>query len=721
MKKKVVFSNVKHSGNKKDIPLSKSGPSDSVYSNVDSLFNNDKNVGMFGVNSRFLLGSAAITPKVKQVNTSAVFGSPFGSPNFCMDDDKVVLSSCLSISLDKKWIDPKIIKTPLIRKFFSSVNSFGGAIILSKFERIIRSIFTSEKSMEMAISLAREKGIDINSDLKKQRMRSDWAVVIKEILINTSRYMIITTQKAVVEFAKLGQADLLTLKWLFLIEKDSVCVAKAVGDHNTWALRDQFRALLFTLPVGTTVHDLGTFLERAGRKTCIINRSIKTGNRIHCVVVGFASDNDLESAFYMEPIFSGVKLSWARMDLVHYKKCGHFGHSALECDTLDAVVLPFSKRAYKKIASEKTHYWLTKLYEKKCVPISYLAAFGSKSWAQVVLLASGLSHSSYGISGLGNALLFISTNFSGLSNCLAVLKRFLELLTDQLSFVELVPLASKLSVLSLVISVPLNSVLDSNMALNNTLAFSVFSFLVVVDTVADFSSSSFKVLTTKVGGLESKLVALEVSVESVLEKLDCLCSGLDLFSGLKVFSSKMDFGYLESEVAIVLNENFAYYVCKVLEVSGYLISVCFLFAGKASVTILGLYASALTGVRFKQASAINTFIASAISSSFYVLLSGNFNKDSARHSANFKKMLRIGYNFKGVKKTIDFIFVSNYLLSAVFGGCISGVSDYFDTDYLAVSVSVGLGSLLDKQLNLLHKLANTDHWKFDFKDLNTTK
>ncbi|KAG9294961.1 hypothetical protein G9A89_017755 [Geosiphon pyriformis] len=49
----------------------------------------------------------------------------------------------------------------------------------------------------------------------------------------------------------------------------------------------------------------------------------------------------------------------------------------------------------------------------------------------------------------------------------------------------------------------------------------------------------------------------------------------------------------------------------------------------------------------------------------------------------------------------------------MFGGCIGGVSDHFNTDYLAVSISVRLDGLLDKQLNTLCKLANTDHWKLE--------
>ncbi|KAG9286856.1 hypothetical protein G9A89_012406 [Geosiphon pyriformis] len=164
-KKKVVLGNVKHSGDERDISLSKSGSNDSVYSDVESLSGEDKDVSMSGMNGGSFLGSAAITSKTKQVNTDVGFGSPLGSPNSYIDNDEVVLPSCLPISLKKKWIDPKIIKTlvevlirksfaldinlsaiedksamtktQLIRKFFSMVNGFGGGTTPSKFEEII--------------------------------------------------------------------------------------------------------------------------------------------------------------------------------------------------------------------------------------------------------------------------------------------------------------------------------------------------------------------------------------------------------------------------------------------------------------------------------------------------------------------------------------------------------------------------------------------------------
>ncbi|KAG9301992.1 hypothetical protein G9A89_021036 [Geosiphon pyriformis] len=55
-KKKVVLGNIKHSGDKKDISLSKSGSNDSIYSNIDSLSGDNENISITGANSGSFLG-----------------------------------------------------------------------------------------------------------------------------------------------------------------------------------------------------------------------------------------------------------------------------------------------------------------------------------------------------------------------------------------------------------------------------------------------------------------------------------------------------------------------------------------------------------------------------------------------------------------------------------------------------------------------------------------
>ncbi|KAG9285362.1 hypothetical protein G9A89_010837 [Geosiphon pyriformis] len=541
-KKKVVLGNIKHSGDEKDISLSKSSSGNSVYTDVNSLFGDNKVIGMTDVNSGSHLGLAVTTSKTKHVNTGVGFDFPLSSSNFYMEDDEIVSvkkSFTLDINLSAVEGKSATAKTQVIRKNFSSINGFGRATTPSKFEKIIRSTFTSEKSMIKAASLAREKRIVIN--------------MIKKFFMNTPKDMIITAvsefgeiksitiqligmwQKTVIEFVELNQTNLIVSKWSFLIDKNSVHVAKAVGNCETWASRNQFQVLLFTLPVGTIAHNLRTLLDGTGGKTCIINRSLETGNRICCVIVGFESDNNLESAFRMEPILGSIKLSWARMNL-------KFGHFALECDASVASPLKPSRR-FKRVVSNECYLQLAKLYKKKSVLISHPIAFGGKSWTQVVMFAdfsgglrlssgsgSSLPLSSASDSKDGSPL--ISTNTSSLNAHLAILECSLELLTDQVSGIlkKLSGMELKSMVTpscTLLLSTPTSLVLYLNvdMVLDDTMLASASSLLAIDNVVYDFGLSFSKVLTSKVGELESKMVVFEVSISSVLKRLDCLCSG----------------------------------------------------------------------------------------------------------------------------------------------------------------------------------------------------
>ncbi|KAG9292499.1 hypothetical protein G9A89_001572 [Geosiphon pyriformis] len=541
-KKKVMLGNVKHSNDKKNISLNKSELGDNVFFNVDSVSGDKKNTNMTGINIEFLIDLAANTPKAKHVNTGAIFSSPLRFPNFVMDNDEdVSFFPYLSIFLKKKWIDPKIIKTQVE---VSAKKSFAFDINLSAVEG--KSAMT-KTHMVMAISLARKKEIIVNTNLKKQRICSNQTVVIKEIPMDTPKKMIVTAlvefgeiklikiqlielwQKAVVEFAELDQIEQLAIKWFFLIGKDSVQVAMAVGDRKTWVLRDQFRALLFTLPVKTIAHNLGIFLKRVGRKTCIINCLLDSGNKIHCAVIGFESEDVMEFAYRTEPIFGGIKLSWARLDLVCCKKCNHLGHSALKYNA-PTLLIADSSKIVKRLA---------KLYTKKCVLISRSAVFSGKFWVQVVSLAfppgnpyfnSGFRFDSpsSGFSDIKGNMSVIQ-NDSSINDHLASLECSLELLANQISDivhrlngVELVPLVPIIQVVSTATLVSTLALMDTDMVLDVPQSSLPFFFSVLKDRVADLGLSSSKVLISKVGGLESKMIALEVSIGLILGKLDLL-------------------------------------------------------------------------------------------------------------------------------------------------------------------------------------------------------
>ncbi|KAG9305911.1 hypothetical protein G9A89_016564 [Geosiphon pyriformis] len=666
-----------------------------------------------------VLDSKMNTPQAKHFNNSATVGSPFGSIIYDMEEEEeVFLPPCKSFSLDRMWVDPKIIKIQVevaVKKSFTldiNLSAVEGKLAMAK-TQVIRKLFSGiNESMEKTVLLAKENNIIVNSDLKRQGIHSDWAVVIKEILIDMPKEMIVATVsefgqvKAVVEFAESSQADQLAAKWSFLIGKDSVCMVKAVRDCETWASRDWYRALLFTLPVETMAHDLGNLLVRAGGKTCVINRSLDTGNRVHCAVVCFENDEVLESAFYTKPIFGGVKLSWVRLDMVRCEQYGKLDYSVLECDAVTLTPLALSK-SFKRVVSDENCLQLAKLYAKKSVPISRPAAFGGKSWAQVVSLVSssngfhfgsgpGLGSSS-GASGVVGHSSPADPVSSFLETHLASLEHSLELLTDKVSGIidtldnlNLVPLALASSFQSLIVPGLVDVKFGLDMVLDKSKS-AVLPLSSVSSGVSSLGLSSSKILTSKMGCLELKLMALEALVCSVLEKLDQICAGsvwkivtcnvremnnsakqediihwhrdmnnlvsivietklkdkvqpwiANKFDSVQVFVFGLDSGYLGSGVAIIMNNALAKHVCKVFEIPGRLLSVKLLFKNRLSVLILGLYAGASVSACFSQADEINFLIAKAVNKFFFVILGSDFNKNGSRRCVSFKKCFNLG-------------------------------------------------------------------------------
>ncbi|KAG9298420.1 hypothetical protein G9A89_008684 [Geosiphon pyriformis] len=86
-----------------------------------------------------------------------------------------------------------------------------------------------------------------------------------------------------------------------------------------------------------------------------------------------------------------------------------------------------------------------------------------------------------------------------------------------MNLVPLVPSPSSLSILDVPAVTSFDIILD-----DTSHDFVVALLLPLVGS--DLSSSSSKVLTSKVGSLESKLVALDASVGAILRKLDQLCT-----------------------------------------------------------------------------------------------------------------------------------------------------------------------------------------------------
>ncbi|KAG9284665.1 hypothetical protein G9A89_003625 [Geosiphon pyriformis] len=174
----------------------------------------------------------------------------------------------------------------------------------------------------------------------------------------------------------------------------------------------------------------------------------------------------------------------------------------------------------------------------------------------------------------------------------------------------------------------------------------------------------------------------------------------DKFDDVRVFSSGLDSGHLGVGVAVIMDVSLARHVCKVSEVPGRLLSIKLLFKGKLSVSILGLYTGASS-----VACEINSLIVKTVNESSFIILSGDFNEDGSHKSASFKRCFDLGLvnsligspaakmstweNSRGVKKTIDYVFVSSSLVNAIVHREVLNVSEHFETDHQAVSINLG--------------------------------
>ncbi|KAG9305432.1 hypothetical protein G9A89_021150 [Geosiphon pyriformis] len=626
---------------------------------------------------------------------------------------------------------------------FEPVKSFTLDVELSAVPRksnIIRSTFTSESSLVKARELTICEKIIVNDNLKKVNIHSNQEVIVKEIPVDLSKLAVDSA------FSKFGKIVSIKMQLIGLWQKALV----EFESSEVAISRDQHQALLYTLLVGTNAHDLSSLLESYSGKTCYIGHNPNSYVHNRCTVICFGDKTSKLAAIGTIPVFKGVSLHWTGLSLASCTHCKQFGHVMINCSL------------GKRMVSKQDQICLAGIYKKKSAPIAHLAQVAGGSPSHVI--SSGLVGADLHSGLVPSSMATDSSTIFHLNDQLAILEHSLELLTDRVSgilvrleSIDLVPVVTLSLSLLPAVSETLTSNVDSDMIMDSALVLSGTPPFIIHDAVVEFSSSSFKVLTAKVGGLETKLIALETSVDSVLDKLNILCSGLGLsvplgmnnpakqkdvirwhkdmnnlisivtetklkgkvrpwiatrFDGVRIFTSGQNSGNLGSGVAIVVDNSLARHVCKVSEVPSWLLSIKLLFKNKLSVSILGLYAGASLAAHFSQANEVNSLIAKAVNESSFVVLDGDFNEDGSRRCASFKKCLDLGMvnslagnslaksstwkNSRGVVRTINYVFISSNLVNAI----------YFDTDYQAVCVSVSLGEFLDMHLNALCRQNN---------------
>ncbi|KAG9307264.1 hypothetical protein G9A89_017092 [Geosiphon pyriformis] len=611
--------------------------------------------------------------------------------------------------------------------------------------------------MMVAIQLANDCDVVVNTDLKRPiNNRTNQAIVLKEIPVGTSIEAVHTAisefgfiksikiqliglwQKTIVKLEDQNQTDLLAAEWFILIGKDVVCVAWTNVDKQTWNARDKFKALLYTLLIGTNAHDLWNFIGSVSGKTCVIECNSVSYVQAHCATVCFNSEGSLIQTMANTPVIK------------------------------DRAPL-----------SAQNWFYLAKIYEKKSAPITRFLAFGGKTWASMV----GSIHSSIFL-GYDSQLGFIRNGkplppvVNDLEKHLVNIESSLVSLIEQIgklakrlkSFVRTVSqlspgcqlpvtLPSQNQGEDIVMGVGLgDATSDKTAAVSGSTASPK---IVKLENMLEGLSALVMSLSAHLDGLALKIATCNIhGLNNPAKQNNVICWHKDMnnlvsiftesklkgkirpwltgkFDSVQAFTSGLNSGFSGASVLIIMNSSLAKHVCKVSEVPSRLLSIKLLFKNKLSVSILGLYAGALLVVCFFQTGEINSLIAKAVNKSFFVILGGDFNKNSSQKCASFKKCLELELinsligslainmptwvNSREVMKTIDYVFVSQNLVNFLVHCGVLDIGEYFNTDHQAVLVSMGLGSLLDTHLFSFHKQTNKDHWKFDVKNASKAK
>ncbi|KAG9305599.1 hypothetical protein G9A89_001660 [Geosiphon pyriformis] len=340
----------------------------------------------YGDDGPFAEGDPDQTFRGLCVKTKKVLGKPLGVIDYdAVDADGDVLDESLLLP------PPFLEKVNFVRKIFSGVNGFGGASTLLKFGGIIRATFTSEEAIITVANLANDRGVVVNTNLKRPvNNHTNQAIVLKEIPVGTS---LETVRTAVAEFGiiksiKMQLADFLAFKWSILIGKDAIQVARADIDKQLWNARDNFRALLYTLSMGTTAHDLWDFIGSIGGKTCFIDRNSISYSRACCATVCFSSEVDLVNAMAMTPVIKSFGFCWSRLSLASCAVCKKFGHTSLGCRTVKGAGIAGGRKTPLSVQDQSR---LAKIYARRSALISRPLAFGGKTWALVVSAPSAPS------------------------------------------------------------------------------------------------------------------------------------------------------------------------------------------------------------------------------------------------------------------------------------------------------------------------------------------
>ncbi|KAG9289178.1 hypothetical protein G9A89_022487 [Geosiphon pyriformis] len=370
----------------------------------------------------FTEGNPDQTPKGLHVKTKKVLGKPLGVIDYdTVDTEDDVLDDSLFLP---PFLLAKLSVQVSVHKFFALDIDLVVVAGKSSHEKVNFASFTSKKAMMAAAQLANNHGVVVNTNFKCPINNcTNWAIVLKEIPVKTSieavrvaisEFGVIKSikmqlvglwQKAIIELEDQIQADLLTAEWSILIGKDAVRVAQADVDKQTWDARDEFRALLYTLPMGTNAHDLWDFIDSVGGKTCVIECSSllvtpPSQNQVEDIVMGV----DLDDATSDKT--AAILVSTASPEVVKLENMleGLSGLVMSLSAHLDSLALAESK------LKGKIHPWLANKFDGVQVFTSGLDS-GSSDAEMLIVMNSSLAKHVCKISEVSGRLLFIKLLF----------------------------------------------------------------------------------------------------------------------------------------------------------------------------------------------------------------------------------------------------------------------------------------------------------------------
>ncbi|KAG9298002.1 hypothetical protein G9A89_018830 [Geosiphon pyriformis] len=317
----------------------------------------------YGERSLFMEDNSNQTPKGLRLITKKALDKPLERINFLdnVDNDNILSNTSvvlplflknlvnvsvwkffvMNIELDKMVGKSSQEKLVMVKKLFLKVNGFKRAFTPSKFSKIICASFIFKSSLAQTTEKTRAANILVNTNLKRLSSCSDWAVIVKEIPVET-------LAKAVhAALSKFGMIKSIKMQLVGL-------------DHH--------RTLLYILPIGTNAYDIWDFIRSVNEKTCIINHHLVIYAWVKCAVVCFNSAELLNTTMETTPVLRGTNLHWSNLISARCAKCEKSDHILLSY-TGDKKVS--SGSLLHKMLSDTDKNRLAAIYAKQSASVAY--------------------------------------------------------------------------------------------------------------------------------------------------------------------------------------------------------------------------------------------------------------------------------------------------------------------------------------------------------------